>query len=94
MCVPPWRERREAYLRDRGRWADLIREGYVEHALTLVDGGRCRREREQSPALFVIADTAPTCEAEKRKGEEARDPGRPPGERAGTLRAGSAAINR
>lgn len=72
MCASRWQERREAYLLERGRWADLVREGYVEHGLTLIDGGRCRREREQSPALLVIA-AAPTCEAQKGKEVQARD---------------------
>ena len=29
MRTSHWRERREQYLKERGRWSDLIREGFV-----------------------------------------------------------------
>jgi hypothetical protein len=42
MYTRPWRERREAYLRERGRLADLWREGYTESRLAVIQGGaRC-----------------------------------------------------
>ena len=67
MSAPSWRERREAYLRERGRWADLIREGYVQHGLTAVNGAGRRREGEESQTLMLIANTAECREAERRK---------------------------
>lgn len=39
MRAQPWRERREAYLRERGRLADLFREGYTESGLSVIQGG-------------------------------------------------------
>lgn len=38
MPASRWRERREAYLRERGRLGDLIREGYVETAFQVIPG--------------------------------------------------------
>lgn len=67
MSVPSWRERREAYLRERGRWADLIREGYVQHRLTVLEGNGKRRERGGRPALVVVANRAAHREAEQQK---------------------------
>lgn len=57
MPAQPWRERREAYLRDRGRLADLIREGYMENGLVVIKGG-CRPVPPNHPALLVIRFTA------------------------------------
>jgi hypothetical protein len=58
MSAQSWRERREAYLREGSRWVDLIREGYVQHRLTAIDGGGgsggC--EWSQSPVLILISD--------------------------------------
>ena len=67
MPAPSWRERREAYLRERGRWADLIREGYVQHHLTVIEGAGRRRDGGGSPALALVANTAAHREAEQRK---------------------------
>jgi hypothetical protein len=39
MRAQPWRERREAYLRERGRLAELFREGYAESGLSVIQGG-------------------------------------------------------
>ena len=52
MPAQPWRDRREAYLRERGRVADLLREGYISHDLAVVEGGG----RAASPA-----ETDPVC---------------------------------
>ena len=43
MSNPRWRERREVYLRENGRTADLLREGFVARKLEVVEGGRQRR---------------------------------------------------
>jgi hypothetical protein len=53
MPAQPWRERREAYLREHGRLADLIREGYIENGLVVIQGG-CRRVPPNHPGLSVI----------------------------------------
>jgi hypothetical protein len=67
MSAPSWQERREAYLRERGRWADLIREGYVRHRLTVLEGTGRKRERGRSQALVLVANTAAHREAEQQK---------------------------
>lgn len=53
MPAQPWRERREAYLRERGRLADLIREGYVRSGLAVLKGGG-RRLLSRHPRLIVM----------------------------------------
>lgn len=68
MSAPPWRERREAYLRECGRSKELIREGYVESALVVIAGGRRRCKREQSPALLLVTDKAVHREAKDENG--------------------------
>jgi len=72
MSAPSWRERREAYLRECGLWVDLIREGYVQHRLTVLEGSGRRRERGESPALVVAANTAPHREGSNDSSERAR----------------------
>jgi len=53
MAAQPWRERREAYLRERGRLADMIRDGYIQSGLAVIKSG-CRRVPPNHPALIVI----------------------------------------
>jgi len=74
MSASSWRERREVYLRERGRWVDVIREGYLQHRLTVVHGAWNGRQFGQSPALIVITNTNPPergAEARSRGGFEA-----------------------
>ena len=56
MCASPWRERREAYLRECGRWADLFREDYVTR-FAVIEGG-AKRVRcgvgPDKPALILL----------------------------------------
>jgi hypothetical protein len=55
MSNPRWRERRETYLRESGRTADLIREEFVKSGLTLIEGGgRRHRLRKRRPALVIL----------------------------------------
>jgi len=68
MPAQPWRERREAYLRERGRLADLIREGYVENGLVIIKGG-CRRAAPNHPTLTVIRHTSGEGHGSNRAGE-------------------------
>jgi hypothetical protein len=53
MRAQPWRERREAYLRERGRLADLLREGYTESGLSVIQG-RALPAVAPHPALILI----------------------------------------
>ena len=39
MSNTPWRARREAYLRESGRTVDLIREGFLNNGLAVINGG-------------------------------------------------------
>jgi hypothetical protein len=68
MPAQLWRERREAYLRERGRLADLCREGYVENGLVVIKGG-CRRVAPNHPALIVIHHTSGEGRRSNRPGE-------------------------
>ncbi len=79
MSAPSWRERRETYLHERGRWADLIREGYVQHRLTVLEGSGRRRERGGSPTLVVVANTAAHREVEHQKQTTSSRPDKPVG---------------
>ena len=55
MSNTPWRARREAYLRESGRTVDLIREGFVNNGLAVINGGgRCRQIRQDRPVLIVV----------------------------------------
>jgi hypothetical protein len=59
MSNPRWRERRETYLRESGRTADLIREGFVKSGLTLIEGGGHRHPiRKRRPALVILNRSA------------------------------------
>ena len=54
-----WRERREQYLRERGRLSDLIREGFREGPLLRVIHGGGKRDQQGPAKLRVIDSTAP-----------------------------------
>jgi hypothetical protein len=59
MSNPRWRERRETYLRESGRTADLIREGFVKSGLTLIEGdGRRPPICKRRPALVILNRSA------------------------------------
>jgi len=58
MSNPRWRERREVYLRENGRTADLKREGFIAGKLELVEGGRQRPEgSKRQGTLILVAST-------------------------------------
>lgn len=55
MSNTPWRARREAYLRESGRTVDLIREGFVNNRLAVINGGGRRLQiRQDLPVLIVV----------------------------------------
>ena len=58
MSNPRWRERREVYLRENGRTADLMREGFVAGKLEVVEGGRQRRERSKRQVTLILVASA------------------------------------
>ena len=56
MTNPRWRERREVYLRENGRTADLMREGFIDGKLEVVEGGSHRRLGPKGQiALILVA---------------------------------------
>ncbi len=60
MTNPRWRERREVYLHENGRTADLMREGFTA-GIEVVEGGRQRREgSKRQVTLIVVAGAGAT----------------------------------
>jgi hypothetical protein len=58
MSNPRWRERREVYLRESGRTADLIREGFIIGKLEVVEGGGHRRQGPKSQLTLILVASA------------------------------------
>jgi hypothetical protein len=58
MTNPRWRERREIYLRENGRTADLMREGFIAGKLHVVEGGRQRREGFKRQGTLILVASA------------------------------------
>ncbi len=58
MSNPRWRERREVYLRENGRTADLMREGFIAGKLEVVEGGRQRREVSKRQVTLILVASA------------------------------------
>ena len=54
MSNTPWRVRREAYLRKSGRTVDLIREGFVNNGLAVINGGGRRLQIRQARAVLIV----------------------------------------
>ena len=58
MCHSRWRERREAYLRESGRTADLMREGFIPGKFEVVEGGGHQRQRPESQLRPILVASA------------------------------------
>jgi hypothetical protein len=58
MTNPRWRARREVYLRENGRTADLMREGFIAGKLEVVEGGRPRREVSKRQVTLILVASA------------------------------------
>ena len=58
MSNPRWRERREVYLRERGRTADLMREGFIAAKLEVVEGGGHRQQGPKSQLTLIVVASA------------------------------------
>ena len=58
MTNPRWRQRREVYLRENGRTADLLREGFVARKLEVVEGGRQRRGGFKRQGTLILVARA------------------------------------
>jgi hypothetical protein len=56
MSNPRWHERREVYLRENGRTADLVREGFIADKFEVIEGGGHRRQGPKNQrALILVA---------------------------------------
>ena len=60
MTNPRWRERRELYLRENGRTADLIREGFTVGNFEVVEGARQRWEGSKRQFTLIVVAGAGT----------------------------------
>ena len=58
MSNPRWRKRREVYLRESGRTADLIREGFIARKLEIVEGGGHRQQAPKSQLTLILVASA------------------------------------
>ena len=58
MSNPRWRERREVYLRENGRTAELMREGFIASKFEVVKGGRHRREGSKRQVTSIVVASA------------------------------------
>ena len=54
MSSSRWRERREIYLRESARTEDLVREGFINAGLQVVDGCGQRRYRTHARSRLVL----------------------------------------
>ncbi len=54
MSDQRWRVRREAYLRESGRTADLMREGFIPGKFEVVEGGGHQRKRLESQFRLIL----------------------------------------
>jgi hypothetical protein len=54
MSNAPWRARREAYLRDFGRTADLVREGFAVAGFGVIEGGGRRVPLPKLPLKLFL----------------------------------------
>jgi hypothetical protein len=53
-----WRERREVYLRESARTADLVREGFINAGIAVIKGGGRRRFGAQAGSRLVLVARA------------------------------------
>ena len=58
MSNPRWRERREVYLRENGRTAELMREGFIAGKFEVVEGGRHRWEGSKRRVTLIVVASA------------------------------------
>ena len=58
MSNARWRQRREVYLRESGRTADLILEGFVARKLKVVEGGGHRQQEPKRQLTLILVASA------------------------------------
>lgn len=69
-----WRERREVYLRESDRTADLVREGFINAGLQVVEGcGRRRFGAKGGSRLVLVARAFATIPLGERDSHDAKE---------------------
>ncbi len=69
-----WRERREVYLRESGRTADLVREGFINSGIEVVKGlGRRPYSAQAGSRLVLVARADATIPSGERGSHDAKE---------------------
>jgi len=68
-----WRERRELYLRESARTADLVREGFINAGMEVINGcGRRRFGAKAGSPLVLVARAGATIPSGERGSHDAK----------------------
>ena len=69
-----WRERREVYLRESARTADLVREGFINAGFEVINGcGRRRFGAQAGSRLVLVARAGATIPSGERGSHDAKE---------------------
>jgi hypothetical protein len=69
-----WRERRELYLRESARTADLVREGFINAGIAVIKGGGQRRFGAKAGSwLVLVARAGATIPSGERGSHDAKE---------------------
>ena len=69
-----WRERRELYLRESARTADLVREGFINAGFAVIKGdGRRRFGPQAGSRLVSVARAGATIPSGERGSHDAKE---------------------
>ena len=69
-----WRERRELYLRESARTADLVREGFINAGMEVINGcGRRRFGAKAGSRLVLVARADATIPSGERASHDAKE---------------------
>ena len=69
-----WRERREFYLRESARTADLVREGFITAGMEVINGcGRRRFGAKARSRLVLVARAGATIPSGERGSHDAKE---------------------
>ena len=69
-----WRERRELYLRESARTADLVREGFINGGMEVINGfGRRRFGAKAGSRLVLVARAGATIPSGERGAHDAKE---------------------
>ena len=74
MPISRWRERRELYLRESARTADLVREGFINAGMEVINGGGRRRLGAKAGSrLVLVARVGATIPSGERGSHDAKE---------------------